>query len=118
MEDKRVINSILGFRIHFCNVLCYEFDFMGRRFFSCRSVYHYLRIVFSYASIIVMPLKPRMRGIKRLKRISNTLKAIMFMWVGITTPLCFLGAYYGYKKRAIEHPGKYLGSILWKEIFT
>ena len=29
----------------------------------------------------------------------------MFMWVGITTPLCFLGAYYGYKKRAIEHPG-------------
>ena len=29
------------------------------------------------------------------------------MWVGITTPLCFLGAYYGYKKRAIEHPGKY-----------
>ena len=32
--------------------------------------------------------------------------AIMFMWVGITTPLCFLGAYYGYKKRAIEHPGK------------
>ena len=27
------------------------------------------------------------------------------MWVGITTPLCFLGAYYGYKKRPIEHPG-------------
>jgi transmembrane 9 superfamily protein 2/4 len=34
----------------------------------------------------------------------TTILAIMFMWVGITTPLCFLGAYYGYKKRAIEHP--------------
>ena len=37
---------------------------------------------------------------------NNDFLAIMFMWVGITTPLCFLGAYYGYKKRPIEHPGK------------
>ena len=36
----------------------------------------------------------------------TTILAIMFMWTGITTPLCFLGAYYGYKKRPIEHPGK------------
>jgi len=34
----------------------------------------------------------------------TTIVAIMFMWAGITTPLCFLGAYYGYKKRPIEHP--------------
>jgi len=47
MEDERVINCFLGFWIHFCNVLCYEFDFMGRRFFSCRSIYHNLRAVLS-----------------------------------------------------------------------
>jgi len=34
----------------------------------------------------------------------TTILAIMFLWVGITTPMCFLGAYYGYKKRPIEHP--------------
>ena len=37
----------------------------------------------------------------------------MFMWVGITTPLCFLGAYYGYKKRPIEHPGNFFVSSLF-----
>ena len=29
---------------------------------------------------------------------------ILLLWFGITTPLTFLGAFYGYKKRAIEHP--------------
>ena len=106
MEDKRVINSFLGFWIHFCNVLCYEFDFMGRRFFSCRSVYYNLRAVLSHDSYIdIMALNAKMKG--KVGCVCNTSKAIMFMWVGITTPLCFLGAYYGYKKRAIEHPGKY-----------
>ena len=107
MEDKRVINSFLGFWIHFRNVLCYEFDFMGRRFFSCRSVHHNLRAVLSHESYIaIMALNAEIKG--KVGCVCNTSKAIMFMWVGITTPLCFLGAYYGYKKRAIEHPGKYL----------
>ena len=45
----------------------------------------------------------------------TTIVAIMFMWAGITTPLCFLGAYYGYKKRPIEHPGNLNFHIFFKK---
>lgn len=109
MEDECVINCFLGFWIHFCNVLCDEFDFMGRRFFSRRSVYHNPRAVLSdvrFAVIALNTKKPHLKWGVKWGASCNMLKAIMFMWVGITTPLCFLGAYYGYKKRAIEHPGK------------
>ena len=34
----------------------------------------------------------------------STMVVILLLWFGITTPLTFLGAFYGYKKRAIEHP--------------
>ncbi|KAG8553448.1 hypothetical protein GDO81_003413 [Engystomops pustulosus] len=34
----------------------------------------------------------------------GTLVAILAMWFGISVPLTFLGAYFGFKERAIEHP--------------
>ncbi|XP_006633059.1 transmembrane 9 superfamily protein member 5 [Lepisosteus oculatus] len=34
----------------------------------------------------------------------GTLVAILAMWFGISVPLTFIGAYFGFKKRAIEHP--------------
>ncbi|XP_063288071.1 transmembrane 9 superfamily member 2-like [Pelobates fuscus] len=34
----------------------------------------------------------------------GTLVAILAMWFGISVPLTFLGAYFGFKQRAIEHP--------------
>lgn len=33
-----------------------------------------------------------------------TLVAILALWFGISVPLTFIGAYFGYKKRPIEHP--------------
>lgn len=42
----------------------------------------------------------------------------MFLWVGITTPMCFLGAYYGYKKRPIEHPGIKYGKNCILSVFS
>jgi len=34
----------------------------------------------------------------------GTLVVILLLWFGISIPLTFLGAFYGYKKRPIEHP--------------
>lgn len=34
----------------------------------------------------------------------STLIALLALWFGISVPLVFIGAYFGYKKRAIEHP--------------
>jgi transmembrane 9 superfamily protein 2/4 len=34
----------------------------------------------------------------------TTLIAIVCLWLGISTPLVFVGAYMGYKKKPIEHP--------------
>lgn len=34
----------------------------------------------------------------------STLIAIVCLWLGISTPLAFIGSYMGYKKDAIEHP--------------
>ncbi|XP_072519958.1 transmembrane 9 superfamily protein member 5 isoform X1 [Salminus brasiliensis] len=34
----------------------------------------------------------------------GTLVAVLGMWFGISVPLTFLGAYFGFKKHAIEHP--------------
>lgn len=34
----------------------------------------------------------------------GTLVAVLAMWFGISVPLTFLGAYFGFKERAIEHP--------------
>ncbi|XP_060069369.1 transmembrane 9 superfamily member 2-like [Ylistrum balloti] len=34
----------------------------------------------------------------------STLIALLALWFGISVPLTFVGAYFGYKKRAIEHP--------------
>ncbi|XP_066571268.1 transmembrane 9 superfamily protein member 5 [Amia ocellicauda] len=34
----------------------------------------------------------------------GTLVAVLAMWFGISVPLTFIGAYFGFKKRAIEHP--------------
>ncbi|XP_001606496.2 transmembrane 9 superfamily member 2 isoform X2 [Nasonia vitripennis] len=34
----------------------------------------------------------------------STLVAILALWFGISVPLTFIGAYFGFKKRAIEHP--------------
>ncbi|KAG8448421.1 hypothetical protein GDO86_015496 [Hymenochirus boettgeri] len=34
----------------------------------------------------------------------GTLVAILAMWFGISVPLTFLGAYFGFKERPIEHP--------------
>jgi len=34
----------------------------------------------------------------------GTLLAIVVLWFGISTPLTFLGAYFGFKKPAVEHP--------------
>lgn len=34
----------------------------------------------------------------------GTLVAVLAMWFGISVPLTFLGAYFGFKKRSIEHP--------------
>lgn len=34
----------------------------------------------------------------------TTLIAILCLWLGISTPLVFVGAYLGYKKKPIEHP--------------
>jgi transmembrane 9 superfamily protein 2/4 len=33
-----------------------------------------------------------------------TLVALLALWFGISVPLTFVGAYFGFKKRAIEHP--------------
>ncbi|XP_014210743.1 transmembrane 9 superfamily member 2 isoform X2 [Copidosoma floridanum] len=34
----------------------------------------------------------------------GTLVAILSLWFGISVPLTFIGAFFGFKKRAIEHP--------------
>lgn len=34
----------------------------------------------------------------------STLIALLALWFGISVPLTFVGAYFGYKKRPIEHP--------------
>ncbi|XP_064614807.1 LOW QUALITY PROTEIN: transmembrane 9 superfamily member 2-like [Liolophura sinensis] len=34
----------------------------------------------------------------------TTLLALLALWFGISVPLTFVGAYFGFKKRAIEHP--------------
>merc|ERR1719487_3017622 len=34
----------------------------------------------------------------------TTLSAILVMWFGISLPLCFLGAYYGFGKPPVELP--------------
>ena len=34
----------------------------------------------------------------------STLVVLVLLWFGISVPLTFLGAFYGYKKRPIEHP--------------
>jgi transmembrane 9 superfamily protein 2/4 len=34
----------------------------------------------------------------------TTLIAVLCLWLGISTPLVFVGAYWGYKKAPIEHP--------------
>eukprot|EP01137_Pigoraptor_chileana_P023691 Opistho-2@90415 len=34
----------------------------------------------------------------------STMIALVFLWFGISVPLCFLGAYLGFRKSAIEHP--------------
>jgi len=34
----------------------------------------------------------------------TSLVVVLLMWFGISVPLTFLGAFYGYKQRAIEHP--------------
>merc|ERR1712187_616387 len=36
----------------------------------------------------------------------TTILVLLMMWFGISTPLVFLGAYYGYKQEAIEVPVK------------
>lgn len=42
----------------------------------------------------------------------TTLIALLFLWFGISLPLTFVGAYFGFKKRIIEDPvGFDLGSI-------
>ena len=41
----------------------------------------------------------------------TSLIVVLLLWFGISVPLTFLGAFYGYKQRAIEHPGK------WESIF-
>ena len=64
MEDECVINCFLGFWIHFCNVLCDEFDFMGRRFFSRRSVYHNPRAVLSDVRFAVIALNTKKPHLK------------------------------------------------------
>lgn len=34
----------------------------------------------------------------------GTLVAILAMWIGISVPLTFIGAYFGFKERPVEHP--------------
>jgi len=34
----------------------------------------------------------------------GTLFALLCMWFGISVPLCFLGSYFGFRAKAIEHP--------------
>ncbi|XP_069068541.1 transmembrane 9 superfamily member 2-like [Pleurodeles waltl] len=34
----------------------------------------------------------------------GTLVAILAMWIGISVPLTFIGAYFGFKQRPVEHP--------------
>lgn len=34
----------------------------------------------------------------------GTLVALLALWFGVSTPLTFVGAYFGFKKRPIEHP--------------
>lgn len=34
----------------------------------------------------------------------TTLLALLALWFGVSVPLTFVGAYFGFKKRAIEHP--------------
>lgn len=34
----------------------------------------------------------------------STLIALLALWFGVSVPLTFVGAYFGFKKRAIEHP--------------
>jgi transmembrane 9 superfamily protein 2/4 len=34
----------------------------------------------------------------------STLVALLALWVGVSVPLTFIGAYFGFRKRTIEHP--------------
>lgn len=34
----------------------------------------------------------------------GTFFLLVFLWFGVSIPLVFVGAYFGYKKPAIEHP--------------
>jgi len=34
----------------------------------------------------------------------GTLFALLFLWFGISVPLCFIGSYFGFRKKAIEYP--------------
>lgn len=34
----------------------------------------------------------------------STLVALLALWFGVSVPLTFVGAYFGFRKRVIEHP--------------
>jgi transmembrane 9 superfamily member 2/4 len=34
----------------------------------------------------------------------STLVAILALWFGVSVPLTFVGAYFGFRKRSFEHP--------------
>ncbi|XP_011304608.1 transmembrane 9 superfamily member 2 isoform X1 [Fopius arisanus] len=34
----------------------------------------------------------------------STLVALLALWIGVSVPLTFIGAYFGFRKRALEHP--------------
>ena len=80
--------------LHF---LHYEFDIMGRTL-----IRRYLQAEFSGP---IWSIWTHISPIYMILAIPfSTMVVILLLWFGITTPLTFLGAFYGYKKRAIEHP--------------
>ena len=80
--------------LHF---LHYEFDIMGRTL-----IRRYLQAEFSGP---IWSIWTHISPINMILAIPfSTMVVILLLWFGITTPLTFLGAFYGYKKRAIEHP--------------
>ncbi|EDW29239.1 GL19593 [Drosophila persimilis] len=43
----------------------------------------------------------------------STLVALLALWFGVSVPLTFVGAYFGFRKRALEHPLFFILSSLW-----
>jgi hypothetical protein len=48
---------------------------------------------------------------------TRTVLALIVMWLGVAFPLVYLGAYFGYKKAAIEPPVKVRGFFVCVFVF-